>query len=119
MSVEQDEELLRIRQKRIQALKQQAESQAMDQLQSEESAQVQAAEKDHLNNMMRTILCPEARSRLATVELAYPELAISVKTHLTSLHSQGRIIIPLNESTLKKILSGLQEQRREPTIRRV
>lgn len=119
MSVEQDEDLLRIRQQRLQALKQQAESQAITQLEAEESAQVQASEKDQLNKMMRVILTPEARSRLSTVELAFPELAHSVKTHLTTLHSSGRVIIPLDESTLKRILSGLQDQRRETTIRRV
>ena len=69
---------------------------------------------------MRTILTPEARERLARVEMGFPDLAVSVKRHLTTLHSSGRIAVPVDDPTLKRILQGLSEKNtREVNIRRI
>lgn len=118
MSVK-DEELSHLRDARRAQLQEQLQLQAEQQANAEEQTQAAEAEKSRLNDLMRSVLTPEARSRLARLELAYPELSTSVKTHLASLHSGNKIAIPVDDASLKRILSGLQSQRRETTIRRV
>jgi len=119
MAVSTDDELTQLRAARRQELQSQIEEQANAQLAAEEQAQISEAEEGRLNEAMKIILTPDARSRLARLELAFPELSQSVKEQLFQLHSSKRIATPIADSTLKTILSGLQEQRRDPSIRRV
>lgn len=119
MSVE-DEELARLRAARQAEIQQQLQTQAEKQAEMEVE-QAAAEQENHLiSSAMRTILTPEARDRLARVELAYPELASTVKKHLFALHQNNQIQIPVSDEMLKRILQGLSENnRRETTIRRV
>ena len=73
---------------------------------------------EQLTELMRTILTPDARQRLARVELAYPELALTVKQHLAVLSGEERIAVPVDDDMLKRILAGLSD-RRETSIRRI
>ena len=65
------------------------------------------------------MLTPDARSRLASLNLVNPELTTRVKTHLATLAKENRIAIPVNDDQLKKILAGLSESKRETKIRRI
>ena len=115
-----DDELAQLRAARRAEIQQQLESQAEQQEQAEAQAAVAEQQADILAAAMRTILTPEARDRLARVELGHPELATTVKQHLYTLHQNNQIRIPVDDEMLKRILQGLSENnRRETSIRRI
>ena len=115
-----DDELARIRAARQAEIQQQIEAQAEQQVQAEAQEAAAEQEANILTAAMRTILTPEARDRLARVELGHPEIAATVKQHLFSLHQSNQIQVPVNDEMLKRILKGLSENsRRETTIRRI
>ena len=119
MTVE-DEELARLRAARQAEIQQQLQTQAEQQAQIEVEQAAAEKEANVIANAMRTILTPEARDRLARVELGHPELASTVKQHLFALHQNNQIQIPVTDEMLKRILQGLSENgRRETTIRRI
>ena len=88
-------------------------------MEAEEQQAEAQQEVEHLTELMRTILTPDARQRLARVELAYPELALIVKQHLAALSGEGKIAVPVDDEMLKRILAGLSDDRRETSIRRL
>ena len=115
-----DDELAQIRAARQAEIQRQIETQAEQQMQTEELESAAQEEASVIAAAMRTILTPEARDRLARVELGHPELATTVKQHLYTLHQDNRISIPVDDEMLKRILQGLSENnRRETTIRRI
>jgi len=114
-----DDELAQIRAARQSEIQQQLEAQAEQQMQTESIEAAAEEEANIIAAAMRTILTPEARDRLARVELGHPELASTVKKHLFTLHQSNRINIPVDEEMLKRILQGLESNRRETTIRRI
>ena len=65
------------------------------------------------------ILTPEARSRLARLELSRPQLAEQVREQLADLDQNKRIVTPVSDASLKKILQGLEAKRHDSTIRRI
>ncbi len=68
--------------------------------------------------ILRKIMTPEARSRLANLRLVKPELADLVEQQIIALAQAGRIPIPVTDELLKKILAQLYEQtHRETRIR--
>jgi len=119
MSVE-DDELHRLREARRAQIQQQLESQADHQMQVENQQAAAEQEANVLADAMRTILTPDARDRLARVELGRPDLALTVKKHLYTLHQNNQIRVPVDDEMLKRILKGLSESnRRETSIRRI
>jgi programmed cell death protein 5 len=108
MKVE-DAELEMLRRKKMQELQQQqAQGAAMQEQERQIDAQRQA--------IMRQILTPEARDRLATVKMAFPDVARSVEDQLIRLASAGQIPKPIDEPTLKQILRRVAPQKREISI---
>jgi programmed cell death protein 5 len=108
MKVE-DAELEMLRRKKMQELQQQqAQGAAMAEQERQMDAQRQA--------IMRQILTPEARDRLATVKMAYPDVARSVEDQLIRLASAGQIPNPIDEPTLKQILRRVAPQKRDISI---
>ena len=115
-----DDELAQIRAARQAEIQQQLEVQAEQQVESEALEAAAVEEESMIAAAMRTILTPEARDRLARVELGHLDLANTVKQHLFTLHQNNRIQIPVDDEMLKRILQGLSENnRRETTIRRI
>jgi len=119
MTIAADEELANIRAQRMAQIQSQLEEQAAAQADSELEQQTQAAAVAELDHSMKTILTPEARSRLASLNLVNTELTTRVKTHLATLAGESRIATPVNDEQLKRILAGLSEGRRETSIRRI
>jgi len=119
MSSNVDDELAAIRAKRMSEIQGQLEEQAAAQADAEIKQQVAQAEELELDNAMKTILTSEARGRLARLQLVNSELTKQVKTHLFNLFSQNKIQTPVNDQQIKKILSGLSENKREVSIRRI
>jgi programmed cell death protein 5 len=114
-----DNELERLRASRRSEIQQQLEAQADAQAEAEIEAQTQNSKLSALDDAMRSILTPDARSRLATLSLVDAETTTQVKTYLSQLANTGRISIPVEDDQLKRILAGLKSDQRETTIRRM
>ena len=119
MAVSADDELAKLRAQRMAEIQSQIEEQAAAQAEAEIEQQSKQAALAELDSAMKRILTPDARSRLASLNLVNPELTTRVKTHLATLSGENRIAIPVNDVQLKRILAGLSEGRRETSIRRI
>jgi programmed cell death protein 5 len=94
---------------------------ALQQKFSEEQRQVQMDQQLELQKqtLLRKILSPEARQRLANLKMVRPEFTEQLELQLIQLAQQGKLPIPLADAQLKQILIQLQSQKRETKIRRV
>ena len=107
----EDPELAALRQKRMAELQQQAQSQ---QAQEEQQKQFEAQKQ----SVLRQILAPEARDRLANIRLANPQMAENVEMQLIQLAQSGRIRGVIDDAMLRNILTQIAPQQREIHIER-
>ena len=119
MTQSADDELAQLRAQRMAQIQSQLEEQAAAQAEAEIQKESQQAAIAQLDAAMKTILTPNARSRLASLNLVNPDLTTRVKTHLATLSNENKIATPVNDQQLKRILGGLSENRRETNIRRI
>jgi len=107
-----EDELEELRRRKLSALQRQiAEEQRKAQMEQQLELQKQA--------LLRNILTPEARQRLANLKMVRPEFTDQLELQLIQLAQQGKLPIPLTDEQLKKILIQLQSQKRETKIRRI
>jgi len=87
----------------------------------EEQGDIQAQQQLELQKqaLLRSILTPEARQRLANLKMVRPEFTSQLEVQLIQLAQQGKIPIPLTDKQLKQILVQIQSRKREIKIRRV
>ncbi len=84
-------------------------------LREEEEKRRILAQKEAL---LRRILEPRARQRLANLKLVKPEMAAMIEDQLIALAQTGRLRIPVTDEVLKEILIRFYEQtHRETRIR--
>ena len=107
----EDPELDEIRRRKLAELQQQQDYQA------EASRQANMVDSQR-QNILRGILTPEARERLGTLKIAYPDIASQVEDRLIMLTQSGRLNQLSDEATLKEILTRLVPSKREITIKR-
>jgi programmed cell death protein 5 len=112
--VEGDRELEELRRRKMEELQR---SQSESQLENEELAQ-QEAERARKLQILRQILDPEARERLANVRLVRPDIADNVENQLVQLYTMGRINRVITDQEIKQILSKMTETKRETHIER-
>ena len=108
-----DEELEKLRQKRL------AQLEMEQQYQEAVAGQQQAAEQEmeaRRAAVLRQILSPEARERLGTLRTAHPELAVGVEDQLISLAHSGRLEKQVTDADLRRILRQVAPQKREINI---
>jgi programmed cell death protein 5 len=106
-----EDELERLRRKKLLELQREvAEEQQKTQVQQQLELQKQA--------LLRNILTPEARQRLANLKMVKPEFTSQLELQLIQLAQQGKLPIPLTDEQLKQILIQIQARKREPKIRR-
>jgi programmed cell death protein 5 len=110
MAMDEDE-LDAIRRRKLSEY-QQAQDQAVVQAQAREQVMAQR------QLILRQILTPEARERLARIELAYPELTESIESQLIALAQSGRVQKVIDDETLRQILTRLIPKKREIKIER-
>ena len=101
-----------LRQRKLLALQRKlAEEQKKAQMEQQLELQKQA--------ILRNILTPEARQRLANLKMVKPEFTEQLELQLIQLAQQGKLPIPLTDEQLKQILIQLQNKKREIKIRRI
>ena len=119
MSTSQDDELNMIREQRRAALQQQLEAQASQQADAEVKAQQAQVEAAQIDGAMRTLLTNDARARIATLALATPARAASIKQSILKLHQEGKFSAPMSDDQLKQLLASHSKSRRSASIRRI
>lgn len=75
----------------------------------DEQAREAAAQRDAV---LRQLLTPEARMRLANVRMVRSEMAGMVENYLMTMAGQGRLRPPISDEQLKSILLSMQQPRR-------
>ncbi len=110
--MEEDKELEEIKRRKLMELMRQ---QALVQ-QSEEEKIRKEEEEAARQALLRQILEPEARERLARLKLVRPEVAQAVENQLIILAQSGRLMRKISDDELKEILRRLTSQRREIRI---
>ncbi len=112
--MDDEDELDQIRKRKLLEMQRGSE----EQQEIEEQRREQEADKARRQQILRQILTPEARERLANVRLVKPELAENVENQLIQLASMGRIKNPLSGENIRGILSKLTGTQRETRIER-
>lgn len=107
-----DEELEELRRRRIREL-QQRDSQ--EQREAEAQEQMERAKQ----TLLRRVLAPEARQRLANLKMVKPEFASQLELQLIQVAQSGRIDLPIDDAKLKEMLRKLQSDKKEIQIRRI
>lgn len=109
--MDDDPELEAIRQRRLAELQQSQQNQAAQQ---EQAKQIEAQKQ----SILRQIMAPEARDRLANVRLANPNLAASVENQLIRLYQSGRLQQEISDAMLRNILQSMVPAEHEIKIER-
>ncbi len=86
--------------------------------QEQQRMQVQQQMELQKQAILRRILTPKARQRLANLKMVKPEFANQLELQLIQLAQQGRADIPISDEMLKQILIRLQSNRRDIKITR-
>ncbi len=107
-----DEELEAIRRRKLLALQQKMTD---EQKQGQEDQQFEAQKQA----LLRQILSPEARQRLANLKMIKPEFTEQLELQLIQLAQTGKVHVPVSDAQLKQILIQLQSRKRETKIRRI
>jgi programmed cell death protein 5 len=112
MSEIDEEELELLRRRRLANLQKGA---------SEEQRRAEAQEEleNQKQNILRSILTPEARQRLANIKMVKRDFANQLEAQLIQLAQTGKLRIPISDSQLKQALTHLQSQRKDIKIRRI
>ncbi|MEM4233442.1 MAG: DNA-binding protein, partial [Thermoplasmata archaeon] len=99
------------RQRKLQELQLRAQQEAL----AQEQAKRIEAERQLL---MRQLLTPEARERLANLRMTRPDIVELVENQLIMLVQAGRITQQIDDYTLRQILRKVVPQKREIRIER-
>jgi programmed cell death protein 5 len=106
-----DEELEALRRRRMAEMQRAAYD---EQRRSQTQQQVERQKQ----SIIRQILTPEARQRLANIRMVKPEFAEELEMQLIQLAQSGRLQTQITDEQLKKTLVQLQSQKKEIKIRR-
>ena len=109
-----DEELEKLRKKRLQELQQEE-----DLKQSFEDQELQQKQFEEQKKMiLRTVLTPRAKERLSTIKLARPQIGEQIENQLILLAQSGRLNQKIDDQQLKQLLQKLMPKKRDINIKR-
>jgi programmed cell death protein 5 len=118
MAYNEDPELAALRQRRLRELQEmQARGQIDPAAMAQQQAEVERRESERFE-VLRRLLTPEARERLARIRLAKPEVAQAIEQQILSLAASGRIQRQIDDPTLRALLERIMPERREINITR-
>ena len=103
----EEEEIEKIKRRKMMELMSSQGSDEEEQRKEEEMAR---------QNILRRILEPDARERLARIKLARADIAAAVENQLILLAQSGRIYNRISDDELKEILRKLTSKKREIRI---
>jgi len=109
-----DEELEKLKKKRLQELRQQAPFQ--ESLDEQERQQQEFEEQKKM--ILRAILTPEARERLGRIKIARPEIVESIENQLIMIAQSGQLKNKINDEQLRMLLSKIMPKKRDIKIKR-
>lgn len=107
----EEDELDALRRRKLQELQARAEQEVIAQ---EQNKQLEAQKQQ----LMRQLLTPEARERLANLRMTRPDIVESVESQLIMLVQSGRITQQIDDFTLRQILRKIMPKKREIKIER-
>ena len=99
-----DAELEEIKRRQLEAL--------MRRQEEEKRKQEELAREAQRQEILRKVMTPEARSRLANVKLVRPELARAVEDYIINLAVTGQLRQVIDDATLKQILYAIDSKSR-------
>jgi len=109
-----DEELERLRRKRLQELQQ--EDTLQQSLEDKEAQQNEFEEQK--KQILRSILTPEAKDRLTNIKLSRPQIAEQIEQQLIILAQSGRLRQKITDEQLRQLLARLIPKKRDINIER-
>jgi len=113
--MDDDPELAELRRRRMAQVQQQQEQ---DVARQHMAAQQQAEMDAQKQAVLRQILTPEARERLARIRMTKPEIANNIEMQLIQLAQAGRIQNMIDDEMLKSLLERAIPRKREIKIER-
>jgi programmed cell death protein 5 len=105
-----DEELEEIKRRKLLEYQRQLEA---GQAEEEKLEEIRRQKQE----ILRKILTPEARARLANLRMVRPELVEYLENQLIQLVYSGRLQAPITDEVLKEILMQLLDRQREIKLR--
>ncbi|RLI89725.1 MAG: DNA-binding protein [Candidatus Altiarchaeales archaeon] len=110
------DDLERLRQERMrQLIEQQRGAQEQELVQQQlRKAEIEA----QIRIIIKKILTPKARERLANIRIARPDFARQIEILLIQLYQTGRLPKQITDEQLKEMLEKLRSKKREIKIRR-
>jgi len=109
-----DEDLEKLRKKKLQELQQQM---SMQDTLEEQDQQTQELEKQK-RQILRSILTTSARERLGRIKVARPEMAETIENQLIMLAQSGKLENKINDEQLRMLLSKVIPKKRDISIKR-
>ncbi len=109
-----DEELEKLRKKKLQDLQQQASLQ--EDLEGQDAQQKQFEEQKKM--ILRSILTIDARERLGRIKIARPEIVESIENQLIMAVQSGQLKNKINDEQLRMLLSKAIPKKRDIKIKR-
>jgi programmed cell death protein 5 len=107
---EEDRELEEIKRRKLLEYQRQLTEAAQAEREAEEA-------RRQREELLRRILTPEARARLANLRMVRPELVEALEAQLIQLVYAGRLRPPITDDELKEILLRLMERQRETEVK--
>ncbi len=109
-----DEELEKLKKKRLEELQQQANQEDIEEQQETQKKQMEEQKKA----ILRTVLTPEARQRLGRIKVARPEVVESIENQLIMIARSGQLENKINDEQLRKLLLKVIPKKRDIKIKR-